>query len=183
MSVGSFLIDAKDDYFAQLAACGEGGDSSNDEQWPKLHTATFGAVGLSRPTSRQLAKFAEYFPSEGMRKWFCGLPLRSQEVAWLASLLAPRAGPDFIVDLSQTIGRIHVSDALQDLRLQCFTARSIMFLVRSRRFLSGRERLAMHGLSQRSMTQHAPDSMLGDLAGNSFSAPCFMVAMLAGCRP
>eukprot|EP00972_Heterocapsa_arctica_P008428 1231123-Heterocapsa_arctica.AAC.1 len=75
-----------------------------------------------------------------------------------------------MLDLSQSIDRANVNTAADSPRIHCFTEGSITWCVRARRFLSGRERLAMHGISKRSMTKHAQDSMLSDLAGNSFSA-------------
>ncbi len=100
-----------------------------------------------------------------------------QELVYYVTFIVPHSGPEVAIDVSQSIERVRRTlDEAGDVTLQTFTARTQMWLVRSRRFFSGRERLAMHGISLRSQSQHADDMLLGDLAGNSYSAMVFPVA-------
>lgn len=186
MPLESFLLDAGDTYFADLARSVVSEDTCSSDAWLATHQHVFATAGCMRPSQQQVADFAADIKESAMRQLFLALPLRSKEVAWYASVMAPPTGREFTVDLSQGIERANVAQddsSLGNVRLLTFTGRSITWLVRARRFLSGRERLAMHGMSLRSTTQHGSDTLLGDLAGNSFSAPCFMAAVFSACRP
>jgi len=179
----SFLLPAESPYFLQLASSGQGDDTSANEKWPSLHEQVFSAAGLARPSAALLRSFADGLPSQGMRQWLAAQTLRVQEIVYYASCTIPSAGPEVAVDVSQSIDRVRVClDEAGDIRLGTFTARTQIWLVRSRRFFSGRERLAMHGISRAFLSRHADDMLLGDMAGNSFSASCFLVAFLSCCR-
>ena len=118
-------------------------------------------------------------------KWLMAQPTREQEVVYFATMVAPRTGPDVAIDVSQALNRLRGLDQEQGSNghLSTFTTSTKLWLVRARRVISGRERLAMHGLSLRSWTKHASDSLLGDMAGNSFHAMAFIIALIASCRP
>lgn len=172
-------VDMQSSYFEQLIGSASGKESTGNEKWIALHAKSFGELGLTRPSADTLAAFADE-AAPVMKKWLSAQALRLQEIAFYAALKLPVHGGEVMLDLSQSIDRANVNTAADSSRIHCFTEGSITWCVRARRFLSGRERLAMHGISKRSMTKHAPDSMLSDLAGNSFSATCFLVAFVAG---
>eukprot|EP00974_Lingulodinium_polyedra_P031590 3040766-Lingulodinium_polyedra.AAC.1 len=69
-------------------------------------------------------------PSPVMAKLFLQLPLRSQEIAYFAAVVATSSGPEVTVDLSQTIERAHVStkESSTSASLQCFTTRSLPWM-------------------------------------------------------
>lgn len=194
MSMQTFVFEDPETYYAALplAPWSEEPEDSG-EKWQADHARAFGGLGRSRPTDSELADFARGSPSSAMSRWFLAQPRRSQEVAYFASCCIPRDGPDCHADLSQGIGRAHITSAAcadREVRLHTFTARTVAWLVRARRLLSGAERLAMHGLgpsivqrAQERGTEQFSDSFLSDLAGNSFSATCFMCAFVAGCQP
>lgn len=181
----SFLLSSDSPYYLEMAAkssvCE---DTSANEKWPSVHADYFNSIGLSRPSAQTLRSFATSLPSAGMKEWLMAQPARVQEMIYFASCIVPPSGPEVAVDVSQTIERTQVNmESEGDIRLHCFTARTQLWLVRSHRLFSGREMLAMHGISRRCLTKHADDALLGDMAGNSFSAVCFLVAFVSSCQP
>lgn len=189
MTLETFLLADPQDYHSKLPLS-SADDGSAADKWCLKHEKAFEALGRGRPSGCELAKFAQGTPCAAMSKWFLAQPLRSQEIAFYGSLCVPTAGSECQVDLSQTIERAHIAgSSTPDLGLHTFTARTVSWLVRSRRLLSGLERLAMHGLSpsvvhrvQRTSREDFTDAFLGDLAGNSFAATCFMCALIAGAQ-
>ena len=111
--------------------------------------------------------------------------LMKQEVAFFAAVTRPPAGPEMTVDIGQDIRRVHVAtsrSASDAAAVQCFCERSEPWLVRASRYLTGCERLAIHGITLREVTNVENDGFLAALAGNSFSAPVFISAFVAGCQ-
>ena len=164
---------------------GDDDEACSEAKWIALHDEYFKAAGLVRPTRQQLQAFASRVPWASMGKWLMAQPTREQEVVYFATMVAPRTGPDVAIDVSQALNRLRGLDQEQGSNghLSTFTTSTKLWLVRARRVISGRERLAMHGLSLRSWTKHASDSLLGDMAGNSFHAMAFIIALIASCRP
>ena len=185
MVLEDFLLDVEHPYYASLLSGGGSVDdtSTSEGTWVDQHERAFQSINVPRPSSATLKHFAAGAPSETMKRLILQQSQRAQEVAYFASLTIPPVGPEQSIDLSQSIDRVNVTDSDEgDSRLGCFTARSVIFLVRARRLMTGRERLAMHGLSLPLCEEFGFDPLLADLAGNSFSATSFMVAFLAGCR-
>ena len=182
MPLEPFLLDTTNPYYSTILT---NPSPASEQAWPQKHAKAFANIGISRPSTQLLKEFADGMPSPVMAELFLRLPLRSQEIAYFAAVAVTHSGPEVTVDLSQTIERAHINtnDSSTCASIQCFTARSLTWLVRSRRLLSGRERLAMHGISSASATAGVTDTLLGDLAGNSFSATSFLVAFIAGCLP
>ena len=160
MVLEDFLLGVEHPYYASLLSGGGSVDdtSTSEGTWVDQHERAFQSINVQQSQ-------------------------RAQEVAYFASLTIPPVGPEQSIDLSQSIDRVNVTDNDDgDSRLGCFTARSVICLARARRLMTGRERLAMHGLSLPLCEEFGFDLALADLAGNSFSATSFMVAFLAGCR-
>mmetsp|Transcript_5036 Transcript_5036/g.12985 ORF Transcript_5036/g.12985 Transcript_5036/m.12985 type:complete len:338 (-) Transcript_5036:137-1150(-) len=178
LSLEAFLLDTESSYFEEQAShCRVCHSDADGQKWVALHEKAFQAAGFTRPTSDTLSDFATGMPSSAMRRWFLSLPLRVQEIAYYCSTMAPESGPEFSIDLSQSIDRASIKSNVGTVQVQCVAAKSTPWLARSRRFIPGREMLAMHGISLRSFTQHASDAMLQDLAGNSFSGSTLVVAL------
>ena len=74
------------------------------------------------------------------------------------------------MDLSQNLDRTRIQSG----SLACMHTSSIFWLVDGRRTITGREMMAVQGLSKASLTTGTPDALLRDLAGNSFNASCVM---------
>ena len=100
---------------------------------------------------------------------------RSPSTVWAAESTAHE---DYGIDLSQSISRFP-RNVIHGGKMSCFTGSSMFWLIFARRPFSGREELAMQGISRRVMTQGLSDRLLGELAGNAFSTPCCMVATAA----
>ena len=187
MPLEAFLLGTSNPYFStSLAdAIPERSTPASEQAWQHKHAKAFASMGTLWPSTQLLKEFADGMSSPVMAELFLRLPLRSQEIAYFAAVAATHSGPEVTVDLSQTIGRAHAkaNSPSTCASSQCFTARLLTWLVRSRRLLSGRERLAMHGISSASASAGVTDTFLGDLAGNSFSATSFLVAFIAGCLP
>ena len=185
MPLEAFLLDTINPYYSTILADAvpERSTPASKQAWLQKHAKAFANIGTSRPSTQLLKEFAGGMPSTVMAELFLRLPLRSQEIAYFAAVVATHSGPEVTVDLSQSIERAHINtnDSSTCAGIHCFTARSLTWLVRSRRLLSGRERLAMHGISSASASAGVADTFLGDLAGNSFSATSFLVAFIAGC--
>jgi len=151
--------------------------SDSDSEWPALHDEVFENAGIARPQASDLARFVAGIPNGAVRSWFTQQRRRVQEAAYFATAReGDSAGfPEVFVDLHQSIDRMHRHEGV----LMTFTAGSVPWMVRSRRCITGREMLAIHGLSLRRLTCFGSDSLLQELAGNSFSAPAFMAALLS----
>jgi hypothetical protein len=182
VSLENFMLDMQvcESYYKSLVV-GFPDNGTDGHKWQEVHDRMFQSCSMERPTAAMLSAFVDTFPDSIMKELFIRRSLREQEVAFYSCVVAPRTGPEVVVDLSQQIDRINLSsDVLQQTQICCFTSRSVPWLIRSRRFLTGRERLSMHGMSAGGSVQTASDSLLADLAGNSFSATCFLVAFISG---
>ena len=194
MPLEMFLLDASDSYLHDILTGMRGiwRGGATDELWhgsPQFlwhiqHAEAFSGVGLQRPSRASLEQYASGGPVS-CAAWFLQQPLRKQEVAFFAAVTCPPAGPEMTVDIGQDIRRVHVAtsrSASDAAAVQCFCEKSEPWLVRARRYLTGRERLAIHGISLREVTKVENDGFLAALAGHSFSAPVFMSAFVAGCQ-
>ncbi len=187
MPLEMFLLDASSSYHLNLLSGvhRQPQRAAGDDQWPEKHEEAFSSAGLQRPSRASLERYAAGAPLAGMASWFLAQPLRKQEVAFLAAVACPPTGPEMTVDIGQDIRRLHYAKGRlgsEAAVVHCFCEHSQPWLVRSRRYLTGRERLAMHGISLREVTKIESDSFLADLAGNSFSGTVFMSAFVAGCQ-
>ena len=176
MSVSSCLLPADSEYFA--AEC-EGIPRTHVDDdykgWVKHHTNLFAEKNMRRPSAAQLDSFADGLCSPGMAAWFKSIALREKEVAWYWSSLAKPTDEESYVDLSQSIYRSSPMVGA----MMTFTEYCRPWMVTAQRILTGREMLALQGMSPRSMTRGTSDNTLCVLAGNAFNASCAMGALVA----
>ena len=175
LPVEQFALPDGTTYFdSQAKACaGHEVDEDVGALWPAKHVEVFGRHGQNRPSSAEMRAFRNSLACS-VKKWFDSKSQREQEVAYFASVVLEKSGIKS-VDLSQCLTRCSPSIG----RLNCFTGSSDLWLTAGRRPFSGREQLAMQGISLRSMTEGVDDEVLGTMAGNAFSGPCVMGAISA----
>ena len=169
--ITAFLLPSGHQYFedalASLPNPGAGG------MWEEKHNSMYTSEGMQRPNDRQLQEFARAFPFPCFSDSFLARPQREKEVAYFYSVMALKGAfgsGEIAVDLSQCISR--QSPKLN--MLGCFTRSSLSWLAVSRRFMTGRERLAIQGMSRPEHSADCNDTMLGQLAGNAYHGNAIM---------
>ena len=179
LPLADFLLPLDSDYYKEnLIGIGDlGNDKTGESEWVGVHADAFAKIGSTRPDMSKIRTFCEPNPSKLMGQWLSERPLRIKEKAYYWSIQM-RPAEEACVDLSQGLDR---SPPMKGC-IGCFTAGSIPWLVRSQRVISGREQLAIQGLSLRSMTTGTTDTFLSNLAGNAMSAPCVMAAFSSALR-
>ena len=147
---------------------------AKDEKWPNLHENAFADQGMHRPNPYEMKTFISEIPDAMMKKWFAARPHREQECAYFYSMSNEFKGEELLADLSQCITRQVVKVG----QCGCLTGTAVPWLVHGRRGMSGREMLAMQGISLRAAIDGYTDELLSDLAGNAFSGACIMSAVV-----
>ena len=175
MSLDTFLLPPDDPYFEKCVA--EKNTRSCDDDgcsWPTDHDKCFTVAKVRRPTEAQLTRLRNEINGTASQKLFGLLSHRKQEVAYFHSVQASKEEGlgELFVDISQTIERTRTAGTIP-----CFTSSSVIWLARNKRILVGREMLAIQGMSKQGIVGTSTDSLLHSLAGNSYSAPCFMAVM------
>ena len=179
MPIAEMLLPLDSDYYKDhLIGIGELELGTHGEtEWVGIHADAFAKIGSKRPDMSKIRMFCESNPSKLMGQWLGERPLRIREKAYYWSI-EMRPTEEACVELSQGL------DPSPPMKgcIGCFAASSIPWLVRSQRVISGREQLAIQGLSLRSMMTGAADTFLSNLAGNAMSAPCVMAAFSSAMR-
>ena len=174
-TIHDFLLKSDSNYvgsFANDLSAVERYDSG--DEWVKHHEQVFRAQNCARPQRVELLAFFITIRNPGQRKWIASRPVREQEMMFYWSTVVPPT-TEKTVDISQCITRAQPMDGV----FGCFTGSSLPYLILERRIVTGRERLATQSISLHQHINGTPDSMLGDLAGNAFSACCFGAALIA----
>ena len=143
--------------------------------WVKDHEQAYHAAGMVRPSWEALANFAKSIPIGAQGRWFISRPLREQEIAFFFSTTTKETTIERYIDVNESIKRITPMNGV----VPCFTSNALTWLVVARRFMSGRERMAVQGLSKPEHLCLTPEPLQANMAGNAFSAPCVMAATVA----
>jgi len=151
--------------------------SGGDAEWARDHTEAFADAKIPRPSGDTLKTFGMSLPIPAQGRWFLSRPVREQEMAyfWSMKYEKEKTGGEAFVDVSQSIKRA----APMKGQIGCFTSETWTWMIKARRFISGRERLAIQGMSKYSQVEGNSDDLAGNFAGNAFSAPCCMAATAA----
>ena len=174
LNISAFLLPDDSPYFE--SSFGEEGNKhpAADLDYHANHNKMYTMSGLKRPTQEDLKGFADEFPIASMRTMFLQRPLREQEAAYYFSKTV-ETDTEAFVDVSQCITRITPSFNTT----MTLTEGSKPFLLKRLRLMTGREALAVQGLSAIDYIAESPDHVLAKLAGNAFSASAVMFAIIA----
>lgn len=174
--IHDFLLPPSSSYWQDKCVGDVNMQGANPEcEWVSEHKAMFERFNIARPSTYNLQDFAKNCPIAVHGKWLLSRPMREQEMAYFWSMRIKKEDKEAFVDVSQGITRV---TPMRDL-MNCFTSETLLWMAKARRFVSGREMLAVQGMGLYSQVEHDTDDLLGNMAGNAFSAPCCMAATLA----
>jgi len=160
----SFLLATSSKHFAECQAPPinmRGGD------WVEAHDGWFRKQGICRPSESTLEEFGKHMPCPG----FKNLTWREREVAYFWSV--KNAGQDeSYVDLSMSIEKSTSSTSVQ-----WNSQSSRIWLARAQRILTGREIMALHGVSEK--VEMVAESDLSELASAVAWTGCTAMVALA----
>ena len=151
-------------------------DASKAAMWDVQRNIAYADAHMSRPTNSQRNDFCLALPTITQQRMFASLCAREKDIVHLLCHRASKEAAESSADPSQMMARVHMSTG----HLGCFTAGCAPWLLQAKRAISGRERMAILGISRRDQTCAASDYLLGNLAGNAFSAACVMSFLSAG---
>lgn len=174
-SVDKFLLRGSHPYVKSelLRRQQDTSEQASEAKWPS---------DLAAILEKQGVRFTECdAPAEQKTAWYDVMPSRFKLHLGFCSLTRPNG---FCYDLNQSIGRAAVGSD-EDNVYPTLVPNSCIWDTNLKRPLTGLECLSLQGfplelLDQKKLSQCSiSDTLLKDMAGNSFAAPCFMAALLS----
>lgn len=174
-SVDKFLLCRSHPYLKQelQRRQQDNSEQASEAKWPSDLAATLEKQGVRMSECDA--------PPEQKTAWYDAMPTRCKMHLGFCTITRPN---DFCFDLNQTIGRAAVGND-EDRVYPTLVPNSFIWDTNLKRPLTGLECLSLQGfpvelLDPKKLKQCSiSDTLLKDLAGNSFAGPCFMAALLS----
>ena len=165
-------------------------DDPHNSKWIEQHEAIAHKCGLQMPSQLEMVAFSRTIPHPFDQSWFSRQKRRVQVACYLASAIAERELLEFSIDPEQSISRwpLHW---LAILKMPCFTSNAVPWLALAKRVTTGLEMLAFIGITKKDLgikgavdmngkqVTYSDDRVFRSLAGNAFSGPCCMTALIS----